>query len=237
MVSDKSVIDIAEDKWLTYEKLTGMGFHVPFTLKLASAISQPPLPYPFIIKPYLGGARSKDVYLVKTEAEYTSILEKIKGREADFITQEYLAGEEYTCGTVTLGGICHGTIVMKRELRAGDTYKCQSIESPVISTTLVHLMNKLQPFGACNVQLKLKDGLPYIFEINARCSGTTAARALCGFNEPKMVADYLLQGAPPQYAVKSKTILRYWKELEVENETVAEMAADGHLSLKAFTPL
>jgi carbamoyl-phosphate synthase large subunit len=61
-------------------------------------------------------------------------------------------------------------------------------------------------------------------EINARSSGTTGARALCGFNEPKMIADYLTKGKRPEYAVKEQTILRYWKELVVDNELVETMA-------------
>ena len=73
------------------------------------------------------------------------------------------------------------------------------------------------------MQLRLKDGKPYVFEINARCSGTTAARTLSGFNEPKMIADYLLKGIEPTFAIKEQTILRYWKELVVENDEVSEL--------------
>jgi carbamoyl-phosphate synthase large subunit len=231
IVSKREVIDISENKWSTYEKLSAMGFNVPFTVKLSEAADGPALAFPFILKPYLGGARSKDVYLIKNQGEYERALEKIAERKNDFIIQEYLEGDEYTCGTVTIGGKCRGAILMKRELRFGDTYKCHSIKDPGISEYLIRLMDAMQPFGACNVQMKLKGGTPCIFEINARCSGTTAARALCGFNEPRMIADYLLKGVEPSFQIREKTILRYWKELEVENDWVESLKKDNNISL------
>jgi carbamoyl-phosphate synthase large subunit len=237
MVSDWEVVDISENKWSTFEKLSAMGFNVPHTVKLSSITGDPSLEYPFILKPYLGGARSKDVYLIRNKEEYRHALDKIRDRAVDFILQEYLDGEEYTCGTVTLGGKCRGAILMKRELRFGDTYKCQTVIDTVAHDYLVRLMDKMQPFGACNVQMKLRNGIPYIFEINARCSGTTAARALCGFNEPRMVADYLLQGIEPDFSIREKTILRYWQELQVENDWVETLRADNTISLSSHPKL
>ncbi len=231
IVSDREVIDISENKWSTYEKLSAKGFNVPFTVKVSEISGRLPLTFPFILKPFLGGARSKDVYLIKDQAEYETVLEKIRDRKDLFILQEYLPGEEFTCGTVTIGGKCRGAILMKRELRFGDTYKCHAIKDAAISDYLVKLMDVMQPFGACNVQMKLKNGTPCIFEINARCSGTTAARALCGFNEPRMIADYLLKGKEPSYDIHEKTILRYWKELVVENDLVESLKADNSISL------
>ncbi|MFI5296918.1 MAG: hypothetical protein ACHREM_02375, partial [Polyangiales bacterium] len=82
----------------------------------------------------------------------------------------------------------------------------------------------------CNAQLKVVGGVPYIFEINARCSGTTGARALCGFNEPRAIADFLLSGIEPSFRIEEKTILRYWQELEVDNALVATMRDQGHVA-------
>jgi carbamoyl-phosphate synthase large subunit len=240
MVSDMDIIDIAENKWLTFERLTTLGFNVPLTFKISDLphLSKTgkilrgglPLNFPFIVKPFIGGARSKDVFLVKNEADFQAVLAEIESKKDRFVIQEYLVGEEFTCGTVTLDGNCFGAIVMERELRSGDTYKCFAVDKPDINQYLIKLMNTLRPFGACNVQLKLKNGVPYIFEINARCSGTTAARALCGFNEPMMVADFYLKGKMPIFEVQQKTILRYWKELVVETAQVETLKRDGSIS-------
>ena len=83
----------------------------------------------------------------------------------------------------------------------------------------------------------MRDGIPYVFEINARCSGTTASRTLCGFNEPKMIADFLLKGIEPVFEIKEKTILRYWKELVVDNENVEQLRGDKYFTAQDFTQL
>lgn len=222
VVSEPDVIDISDDKLLTYEKLTPLGINVPFTQDLKDFIFKADL-LPLIIKQKVGGARSKNVFIIKTEADYASIRSKIDNSVDNYIVQQYIEGDEYTCGSINLDGECKGIIVMRRILRDGDTHKCFSVHNHLIEETVRKIVNAIRPFGACNIQLRLKDGIPYVFEINARCSGTTASRTLCGFNEPKMISDYLLKGIEPQFTIKEQTILRYWKELVVENDKVDAM--------------
>jgi carbamoyl-phosphate synthase large subunit len=221
VVSEPNVIDISDDKMLTYETLTPVGIHVPFTGELAGLRRE--VDFPVIIKQKVGGARSKNVFIVKNVTEFKSTLLEIGDRQKDFIIQEYIEGDEYTCGSVNLDGTCRGVIVMRRILRDGDTYKCFSLRDSLIENTVQKIMDTIKPFGACNVQLRMKNGIPYVFEINARCSGTTASRTLCGFNEPKMIADFLLKGIEPSYSIKELSILRYLKELVVDNDTVLAM--------------
>jgi carbamoyl-phosphate synthase large subunit len=91
------------------------------------------------------------------------------------------------------------------------------------------IIEALGPFGACNIQLRVRDGRPLVFEINARCSGTTAARALAGFNEPRMIADYVLQNIKATYEIREISILRYWQEMVVSNERVDQLRETGFL--------
>jgi carbamoyl-phosphate synthase large subunit len=196
-----------------------------------------PLPaYPYILKRRIGGARSNVVYLIMDEEGIAGLLARGASLK-DFIAQEYIEGDEYTCGSINFDGKCQGAIVMRRILRDGDTYKCFSVRNTGLEEHVMEIMDAIKPFGACNVQLRIGNGVPYVFEINARCSGTTAARALCGFNEPKMIADFLLQGKRPDYTIKEQTILRYWKELVVENTTVSNLQQDHMLKRSDFTRL
>lgn len=229
VVSAPEVITISDDKQVTYDKLTAFGINVPFTTGLTGFVPEENN-FPLIIKQKVGGARSKNIYLTRNKAEWHAALEKIGNETADYIVMEYIEGDEYTCGSINLNGQCKGVIVMRRILRDGDTHKCFSEKNPVIEATVRKITEAIKPFGACNIQLRMKDGIPYVFEINARCSGTTASRTLCGFNEPKMIADFLLQDIEPAYEIQEKTILRYWKELVVENEEVAEIKATLQLS-------
>jgi carbamoyl-phosphate synthase large subunit len=52
-----------------------------------------------------------------------------------------------------------------------------------------------------------------------------------------MIADYLLKGIEPVYEIQEKTILRYWKELVVENEEVKEMKTSRQLNQSNPTSL
>ncbi|MDB5162028.1 MAG: hypothetical protein JWM52_536 [Candidatus Saccharibacteria bacterium] len=220
IISSSDVVEIGNNKMVTYTELSKHGLNVPLTLDMAvtdkSAIN---LAYPYILKQREGGARSQNLYLIKTAEELDALINgglDIK----DFIAQEYIEGDEYTCGSINLDDECKGIIVMRRVLRDGDTYKCFSVKDESIENEVRKAMNAIKPFGACNVQLRVRDGRVYIFEINARCSGTTAARTLCGFNEPKMILDYLVSGIEPSYEIVEQSILRYWKELVVTNEEI-----------------
>lgn len=222
MVSRPEVIEISDNKQETYDKLIAAGAVVPFTFPMENFVPKEE-DFPLIIKQKVGGARSKNIFLTRTQKDWEMAKEKISGQFSDYIVMEYIEGDEYTCGSINLDDTCKGVIVMRRILRDGDTHKCFSVHDSVIENAVRKVVEAIKPFGACNVQLRMKNNIPYIFEINARCSGTTGARTLCGFNEPKMIADYLLKNIEPSYTVKELTILRYWKELVVENSDVENL--------------
>ncbi len=228
VVSRPEVILISDDKQQTYDQLVKAGVNVPFTSSVEDFIPNEES-FPLILKQKVGGARSKNVYVIKNSSEWKSTMAKIGESSSDFIVMEYIEGDEYTCGTINLDNSCKGAIVMKRILRDGDTNKCFTEKNEVIEKEVRLVVETIKPFGACNVQLRMRNGKPYVFEINARCSGTTAARTLSGFNEPKMIADYLLKGIEPSYDIKEQTILRYWKELVVPNENVSELKENSIL--------
>jgi len=231
IVSSIDVIELSDDKQKMYDRLRQIGISVPFTTPLKH-LKIESVQFPLIIKQMVGGARSKNVFLVKTIDEFDNLYTRIKDELDNFIAQEYIDGDEYTCGTVNLNNTCKGIIIMRRILRDGDTYKCFTEVNPVIEDEIKKVVAAINPFGACNIQLRVKNGVPYIFEINARCSGTTASRTLCGFNEPKMIADYVLKGIEPEFEIKEQTILRYWNEIEVENITVNELKANHTINQK-----
>ena len=229
VVSSPDVVNLSDNKLLTYDVLSKHGIIVPETHDMATTNPNTiPLSYPFILKEREGGARSQNLYLIKNKEQLDGLI--TRGVDfSNYVAQEYIEGDEYTCGSINFDGECMGVIVMRRILRDGDTYKCFSVKNEVIEAEVRKIMTAIKPFGACNVQLRLKNAKPYVFEINARCSGTTGARALCGFNEPKMILDYLTQGIRPFYTIKEQSILRYWKELVVDNELVKEIRQNGVL--------
>jgi len=224
VVSSPEVVRICDDKLATHSFLREHGFRTPETQPLSELTR---FERPVVLKPQRGGARSRNTYVARSAKELDLYRQLVDPHNC--VVQEYIEGGEYTCGSVTLEGKCRGVIVMRRILRDGDTYKAFVEQNTGIESAVRAIVEALGPFGACNVQLRVSNGEPFVFEINARCSGTTAARALAGFNEPKMIAGYLFDQVPPSYAIREMTILRYWKELPVENRRIEELRQRGSL--------
>lgn len=238
VVSSPEVVEICDNKLLTYQFLSKNNIPVPITFDLSDFLNnKKSLNFPIILKPRKGGARSKNVFLLRKQTDLNMVLAYKNLSIDNFIVQEHIEGDEYTCGTINLDGQYLGTIIMRRIIRDGDTYKCFSVKNEIIEQEITKLMNILKPFGACNVQLRLKNEKPYIFEINDRCSGTTAARALAGFNEPKMIADFLIYGRNPKFKIKEMSFLRYWKELVVENTKIKDLETKKYIINKPFHKL
>jgi len=226
VVSSPSVVAMCDDKLATAQFLQSHGFPAPRTYLLDKSITEF-LPLPMILKPQRGGARSQGVFVVRSAEELSRCLTTLP--LSQYVAQELIVGDEYTCGTVTFDGQCRGAIVMRRILRDGDTYKAFVDKNPTLQEFVRQVVETLKPFGPCNLQMRVKDGTPFIFEFNARCSGTTACRALAGFNEPVMIADFLLSGRQPAYSIREIGFLRYWNELVVDPARLRQMSSAGVL--------
>jgi carbamoyl-phosphate synthase large subunit len=225
VVSSPKVVEICDDKLLTARFLEQAGLHAARTCAPDVPGDAVGIGFPLILKPKKGGHRSIGVELVRNATELEHRMQA--AAPGYYVAQEWIDGDEYTCGTVNFEGRCAGTIVMRRVLRNGDTYKAFVVQDPAIESTVRKAAEALAPFGACNFQLRVRDNASYIFEINARSSGTTYSRALAGFNEPVMVADFLLHGIEPRPAIRPISVMRYWNELEVDQERIDSLAAEG----------
>jgi carbamoyl-phosphate synthase large subunit len=135
------------------------------------------------------------------------------------ILQEFLKlnnkEEEYTCAVfVDRDGFPVGTFMARRELTAGATYRAEVNYWPEIHELLLNIGSILQPRGPLNVQLRLTERGPVPFELNIRCSGTTAIRSYFGYNEPEMLLRNYVMGdrlAPPER--RTGYVFRYWNEV------------------------
>jgi carbamoyl-phosphate synthase large subunit len=217
LVSSEAVIAIANDKYLTYRFLKENGLYHPLTW-LPHEIAKEAIQYPCIVKPRVG-ARSRDVYVVRSADELDAILKKVPGP----IIQELVGtmNEEYTCGVIFFDGKPRKIIALNRSLKEGNTFRSAFSHSfpPIIYDYLKSVAEKLQPFGPCNFQLRLDEkGIPKIFEINARHSGTTFIRSLFGFNEVAYIIEYLKGAAPSDFELREGTVIRYFDEFFIENK-------------------
>jgi carbamoyl-phosphate synthase large subunit len=219
LVSDPRVVAIADDKYLTYQFLNEAGLLPPASAlpedadQIAALVRS--VGFPLIVKPRIG-ARSVGVSLVSNTNE---LEDAIAGRSG-LVVQECVGGdqEEYTASVLVFGGEAHASIVMRRDLRDGNTYRAFCGAYPELNRQVKALGAALNPYGPANFQFRLDgEGRVRVFEINGRFSGTTPLRALVGFNEVEMCLRHILFGEPivePEAA--EATILRYWSETLVE---------------------
>jgi carbamoyl-phosphate synthase large subunit len=223
LVSSPRVVAIADDKYLTYEFLKDAGFDYPATClpgeekALIEAVG-----FPLVVKPRIG-ARSIGVSIARSESELKEALRDRGG----LVIQECVGASdsEYTASTLVFDGKCRAAIVMRRDLRDGNTYRAFVEDFPELSTTVRRLGEALAPYGPANFQFRLdKQGHLKVFEINARFSGTTPLRALAGFNEVEMCLRHLVLGEPiSQPKIEPMTILRHWSETVVRPADVSRI--------------
>ncbi len=218
IVSDPRVIAIADDKFETCRFFAETGLHPPHSAlgedseAVARLVAE--VGFPLVVKPRVG-ARSAGVSIVE---DSTMLEHALEGR-AGLIVQECVgdAESEYTASVLVFDGEPEASIVMRRDLRDGNTYRAYVEDYPALNDAVRRFRAALQPHGPANFQFRVgADGVPRVFEINARFSGTTPMRAMVGFNEVEMCIRKLLLGEPIQQPVPEHgVILRFLDELFV----------------------
>lgn len=225
LVSSPAVVSIADDKWLTCQFLRQHGFpHPRSCLPGHEANLVREVGFPLVVKPRRG-ARSYGVSVVHDSAE---LARAVEGRP-DVIIQECVGSDdtEYTAGVLCFDGTCAASIVMRRDLRDGNTYRAYIDSHPHLNDYVRRVAEALQCHGPANFQFRLDREEPKIFEINARFSGTTPFRAKAGFNEVEMCLRHLLFGeVPRQPPVKPMTIIRYLEEMVIDIELFTPREAE-----------
>jgi carbamoyl-phosphate synthase large subunit len=219
LVSDPAVIEIADDKFLTYRFLARSGFPCPRTClpgEEADLVSD--VGFPLVVKPR-HGARSVGVVVAGNDEQLTRAIETTD----DAVIQELVGTDEteYTAGTLRFDGCECLSIVMRRDLRDGNTYRAYVDSSAELNASVREMAEALRSLGPANFQFRVVEGEAKVFEINARFSGTTPQRALAGFNEVELSLRKILFGEEIcQPIVSPLVVLRYWDEIALNPNQV-----------------
>jgi carbamoyl-phosphate synthase large subunit len=171
---------------------------------------------PYLLKP-IKGASGKDIFTLDSISKVESVVSAFAPNY--FLVQEYLAAkEEYTVGVYRSAfSDFEDTMVINRNLQFGLSYKGEIIEHPEIAAYALRVCRCLGTTYSANVQLKLQNGQPFVFEVNPRLSSTTYIRAHFGFNEPEMIIkDILAKGKGLQFNKRKGKFARYWEEFFFE---------------------
>ena len=177
IIANRLSLFIALDKEKTIEFLKKNKFPHPKTQKQNKKLK---LDFPIIAKPNKGSG-SKAIILIKDKFDLNYVNRKFPSH----ILQQYLPEDEgeYTCGLFRSSKGEVRSIIFKRDLMYGISFYGELVENEQISQILIQLANILNLNGSINIQLRLVDGIPNIFEINPRFSSTVRFRDLLGFKD------------------------------------------------------
>ena len=211
LVSDYDLVTACNDKQVTAQMLERYNIAVPRAYLSYHDLYLSSERYPVIVKPRIGSG-SRGVVKVNNKDDFPPMTDEM-------FVQEYLEGKEYTCSIfVDRFGDVIGTFQLERELNNGTTYKGEVCFDRAIHKLLVKIGKALKPRGMLNVQLIDTERGPIPFEINCRCSGTTAIRAHFGYNEPEMlIRNYVLGEDLKTPKIKNGKTFRYWNETYCED--------------------
>ena len=169
---------IGFDKYKTVMFLKENKLPHPQTYLISEINSE--IKFPIILKSRECSGSSK-VHLIKDLKSFNFM----KKKYPNFIVQEYINDleGEYTCCAYMSSKKEFRNIIFQRELLNGYSSYGKIIENKKISLLLEEIANKLDLIGSINIQLRLKGGIPFVFEINPRFSSTVLFRHMVGFKD------------------------------------------------------
>jgi len=183
----KKFLSKSQTAWWLQEK----NLPSPYTTMLEHARVQD---LPIIIKPD-SGQGSTNLFIVKDKEELKKY--QIQLANQNMIAQQYINEDqgEYTCAVIKFDGDVR-TFIMRRELVDGTTSSIIVVKNEKINAVLISIAHKMRLQGALNVQLRLTDSGPQIFEINPRFSGTLVMRHLLGFKDLYWYVEHIIKNTP-----------------------------------------
>ena len=219
LVSSPEVLDICQDKRLTYRFLVRNGFDTPVTMSVNSALLKRKLDWPIFIKPWDGYAGRGNA-IVRNQKELSFYAKRVPNP----ICQELVQGTEYTCDVYVDFSMKVRCVVPRKriEIRAGEVSKGQVVKDSQIMNQAAKLVETLGAGpGLITLQLfeTAKGKLKFI-EINPRFGGGIPLSIKAGANFPKWILQEML-GKKTNIKFDgfkdSLVMLRYDSEVWLEN--------------------
>lgn len=169
-VSDAPLVAMARDKFATAGFLSKAGIRSPRTVTADEFLNdRATLTFPLLAKPR-GGSSSRGIGIVRD-------LDQVAAKEAvePYVLQEILEGPEYTVSLYfdAQGALKCAVPHERLRVRGGEVEKGVTVRHPLLEDMAKSLANAMQGArGAMCFQTRMgEDGLPSMFEINARFGG------------------------------------------------------------------
>ena len=207
VVSDKHVIDICFDKYVTTQFIRVLGLEAPKTYidldEAKEALVTGELKYPVVLKPRWGSG-SIGIEVAEDEIDmvmmYAMLKKKVKktilatasvGDEYIMI-QQMIQGKEYGLDVMNdLQGNCIAVSVKEKlAMRAGETDKAVTVDLPVVREMGRIIGSELKHIGNLDCDILEQDGHYYVLELNPRFGGGFPFSYEAGVNLPKALIEW-----------------------------------------------
>lgn len=172
----KKYLEIFLDKYSTFQFLEKSNIKMPWYTIDPGAIKQ----FPCIFKAR-NSSGSRNIFKLKNQEEAVFF----KKMFPDSLFQELLKNDhlEYTCSVFRDSQKKTYVLQLVRKLTGGTTSWCQVEEHESIKKICTDIAEKIDLCGGINIQLRMNENSPMIFEINPRFSSTVLMRHLMGFKD------------------------------------------------------
>jgi carbamoyl-phosphate synthase large subunit len=177
ITAGERVVEAGLDKLETMRALTSLGVPVPWTKPVSEGR---PIAFPCILKNRFGSG-SRAVFTVSNDEDVDYLVK----RYPDAIFQELLepADREVTCAVYRRRDGEVASLLMLRRLTGGFTGWAKVIKDEETSRMCEVIAQGLDLRGSMNIQLRLTDKGPRVFEINPRFSSTVLMRHRMGYTD------------------------------------------------------
>ncbi|MDP5232010.1 MAG: ATP-grasp domain-containing protein [Cellulophaga sp.] len=210
IISDSSVIEIAFDKWQTYEFLKSNKFKTPKTyISLKKAIidlSDEKINFPLVLKPRWGsGSINIDIVETLEELDLAYRLQKIKlsrtiladvsksTLDESILIQEKINGTEYGMDILNdLNTDYIGSFAREKlSMRSGETDKAKSVIKPELEEVGEKISKNLKHIGNLDIDVFVNDLGVYVLELNPRFGGGYPFSHQAGINTAAIYIEWI----------------------------------------------
>ena len=192
-VSPAQTSELCEDKYATCRYLVDRG--IPAATSWLPGDLPADTPFPLFIKPRRGRG-SVAAYPVRNQRELDFFVDYVP----DPVVQTFLEGPEFTIDMLCdFSGQPLSIVPRLRDvIRAGVSDRGRTVNDPALIQVARTCASVLQFAGAVNIQCRLVNGQPVIFEINPRFSGGVPLTIQAGADLPRMLVDLVAGTRVPQ---------------------------------------
>jgi carbamoyl-phosphate synthase large subunit len=183
---------------------------------------------PLFVKPR-GGRGGIQAFRATTANE----LEFFAGYVADPVVQEFLDGPEFTLDLLCdFAGEPLSIVPRERVvIRAGVIDRGRTVDDPALIALALDCARVFEFHGPVNIQCRVVDGRPVVFEINARFSGGIPLTIAAGADFPAMLVDLAL-GRPVPPAIG-----QFRADLWMSSYETSLFFDERHAALERCTPV